>query len=117
MSKRPWGTIEKPPFALGYQKLEAEDIDSVVERLSQPRKTPNNPNTAKNRKKAEVERILDKEGIQAMVARLANKQENLPKTPDRSRTGPHKKEWGNVLNSYAWHGKNYQAIICGEESP
>ncbi|XP_028518877.1 uncharacterized protein LOC110251927 [Exaiptasia diaphana] len=115
MAKRPWGTIEKPSFGLGYQKADAELIESVVERLSQPKKTQRN--SAKSRKRPDVERVLDKDGVQAMVARLANKQENLPKTPDRSRTGEHKKEWGNVLNSYAWHGKNYQAIICGEESP
>lgn len=115
MAKRPWGTIEKPPFGLGYQKADAELIESVVERLSQPKKSQRN--SARNRKRPDVERVLDKDGVQAMVARLANKQENLPKTPDRSRTGEYKKEWGNVLNSYAWHGKNYQAIICGEESP
>lgn len=117
MATRPWGTIEKPPFELGYQKLDAEEIESVVERLSTPKKVSSNRNSAKNRKRTEVERVLDKDGVQAMVARLANKQDNLPKTPDRSRTGPHRNEWGNVLNSYAWHGKNYQAIMCGEESP
>jgi hypothetical protein len=115
--RRPWGTIEKPPFGLGYQKLDAEEVENVVERLSQAKKPSSRGNSSKSRKKPEVERDMDKSGIQTMVARLANKEETVPKTPDRARTGLHKKEWGNVLNSYAWHGKNYQAIMCGEESP
>lgn len=113
--RRPWGTIEKPSFGLGYQKLNSEEVDNAVERLSQPKKPSRGGNL--NRKKPEVERDLNKDGIQTMVARLSKKEETVPKTPDRARTGLHKKEWGNVLNSYAWHGKNYQAILCGEESP
>ncbi|EDO42141.1 predicted protein [Nematostella vectensis] len=61
---RPWGTIEKPPFELGHQKLSADEVESVVDRLSQLKKPSSAVN--KKRRKVEIERNLDKEGINAM---------------------------------------------------
>ena len=34
-SRQPWGTILKPDFGLGHQKLEEFQVSQMVERLSQ----------------------------------------------------------------------------------
>lgn len=115
MTSQPWGTITKPPFELGYQMLNEEEIDSMVERLSRPKTAPKED---KKRPRPAIEkRELSKDDINTMVARLAHKETNLEKTPDIQRVHRYKKEWGAVLNSYAWNGCNHQAILCGEESP
>ena len=115
MTTQPWGTITKPPFELGYQKLNEDEIDSMVERLSRPKTAPKQE---KKRPRPAIEkRELKKEEIKEVVARLAHKETNLPRTPDIRRVHRYKKEWGVVLNSYAWNGCNHQAILCGEESP
>lgn len=114
VTNQPWGTITKPSFELGYQKLSEDEIDNVVERLSKARQ----PSAQTKRTRPAIEkRELSKDDIYAMVARLANKETNAVKTPDRQRIHPFKKEWGVCLNSYAWNGKNHQAILCGEDSP
>ena len=115
MTLQPWGTITKPPFELGYQKLHAEEIENIVERLSRPKTTPAQ---GKRRPRPAIEkRQLSKDEINAMVARLADRETNFAKTPDTQRIHRFKKEWGASLNSYAWNGCNHQAILCGEESP
>ena len=115
MTSQPWGTITKPPFELGYQKLETEEIENMVERLSRPKTTQGQE---KKRPRPAIEkRHLSKEEINAMVARLSDKETSFVKTPDTRRVHPFKKEWGAVLNSYAWNGRNHKAILCGEESP
>ena len=115
MTTQPWGTITKPPFELGYQKLNEDEIDSMVERLSRPKTAPKQE---KKRPRPAIEkRELSKEQINEVVARLAHKETNLERTPDIQRVHRYKKEWGVVLNSYAWNGRNHQAILCGEESP
>ena len=115
MARQPWGTITKPPFQLGFQKLAADDVDSMVERLTKPKAVLK---PEKKRRRPEIEkRNLSKQEIDEVVARLAHKETNLEKTPDTRRVHPFKKEWGVVLNSYAWNGCNHQAILCGEESP
>ena len=114
-TRQAWGTITKPPFELGYQKLDCDEIETMVERLSRPRTTPRQD---KKRPRPAIEkRALSKDDINAMVARLAHKETNFEKTPDTRRVHQYKKEWGAVLNSYAWNGCNHQAILCGEESP
>ena len=35
-SKQKWGTILKPNFGMGYQKMNSYEIDQTVERLAQP---------------------------------------------------------------------------------
>lgn len=115
MTTQPWGTITKPPFELGYQKLNEDEIDSMVERLSRPKTAPKQE---KKRQRPAIEkRELSKDEINEVVARLAHKETNLERTPDIQRVHRYKKEWGVVLNSYAWNGCNHQAILCGEESP
>lgn len=115
MTSQPWGTITKPPFELGYQKLDNEEIDNMVERLTRPKTTP--AQEKKRSRPAIEKRQLSQEEISTMVARLADKETNVDKTPDTRRVHRYKKEWGAVLNSYAWNGRNHQAILCGEESP
>ena len=60
-SKQPWGTILKPEFGMGHQKMNEYEIDQTVERLAQlPEKRERvyeKPRCAK----------LDKEGINSMV--------------------------------------------------
>ena len=105
----------KPPFELGYQKLSVDEVEDISTRLYSSR--PKTSHKKINRQVVIEKRQLSKEEIEAMVKRLSDKETSVPFTPDRNRTGLHKSAWGNVLNSYAWHGKNFQAIICGEESP
>lgn len=112
---QPWGTITKAPFDLGYQKLSIDEIEEISSRLNSSK--PKTVQKTINRKVEIEKRTLGKDEIKEMIDRLSNKEATVSKTPDRDRTGMHKKEWGNVLNSYAWHGKNFQAILCGEESP
>lgn len=115
MTLQLWGTITKPPFELGYQKLSEEEIESMVERLSRPKTTPQE---SKRRPRPAIEkRELSGNDVSAMVARLAHKETNFEKTPDTQRVHRFKNEWGAALNSYAWNGCNHQAILCGEESP
>lgn len=115
MTSQPWGTITRPPFELGFQKLDAGEIEKVVDRLSRPKTTPVE---GKRRSRPAIEkRQLSKEEINTVVARLADKEANFAKTPDTRRINRFKKEWGAALNSYAWNGCNHQAILCGEESP
>ncbi|KAJ7380326.1 hypothetical protein OS493_011049 [Desmophyllum pertusum] len=115
MTSQPWGTITKPPFELGYQNLDEDEIESMVERLSRPKTAPKQE---KKRPRPAIEkRELSKSEISEAVARLAHKETNREKTPDIQRVHRFKKEWGVVLNSYAWNGCNHQAILCGEESP
>lgn len=115
MTSQPWGTITRPPFELGFQKLDAEEIEKVVDRLSRPKTTPVE---GKRRSRPAIEkRQLSKEEINTVVARLADKEANFAKTPDTRRINRFKKEWGAALNSYAWNGCNHRAILCGEESP
>lgn len=114
-TNQPWGTIVKPPFELGYQKLGADEVEDISTRLYNAR--PKTANKSVNRQVMIEKRKLDKEGITEMVNRLSNKEITVSQTPDANRTGLHKEEWGNVVNSYAWNGKNFQAILCGEESP
>ena len=35
-SKQKWGTILKPNFGLGYQKMNSYEIDQTVDRLAKP---------------------------------------------------------------------------------
>lgn len=113
---KPWGTIEKSRLRLGHQKLSPEQIDEMVDRLSTPK---NYSETNKKKRSAQTDKRprLDKERTDAMLERLANKEENRRRTPDTMRICSHKKVWGAVLNSYAWNGLNHQAILCNEESP
>ncbi|KAF6038690.1 hypothetical protein EB796_003019 [Bugula neritina] len=98
-SKQPWGTILKPSFGLGYQKMTKYEVDQSVSRLHV------------NKKYREREyhrhegRPLSSTQINDMVGRLM--QNSLEKTPDTNRTQQNSiyREMGPV-NSYAWKGYN-----------
>ncbi|KAK3583566.1 hypothetical protein CHS0354_026156, partial [Potamilus streckersoni] len=58
-SKLPWGTILKPEFGLGHQKMTEYEIDQTVERL----------NTVKQPKEREYPRngpVLDQDALDEM---------------------------------------------------
>lgn len=80
--------------SLGQQKLPPEKVDAVVERLNVVKKygelTPLKSTTT-----------LSKEEIEDMVNRLADKEKNVQKTPDRDRTGACKQM--GIVNTYAWN--------------
>lgn len=109
--------MEKTRLQLGHQKLSADVIEAMVNRLSAPKKSPDNSAKAKSKRSSEKRTRLTKEQTDAMLERIANKDSNRSKTPDTRRVCQHKKVWGSVLNSYAWNGLNHQAILCGEDSP
>lgn len=59
-SKLPWGTILKPDFGLGYQKMTEYEIDQTVNRLS---KSP----PPKERPYTRVGKKMDEDEIREMV--------------------------------------------------
>lgn len=107
--------MEKTGLHLGYQKLSAESIEAMVNRLSSPKKYSDS--STKKKRNSEKQQRLSKEQTDALLERIANKDSNRTKTPDTRRVCRHQKVWGSVLNSYAWNGLNHQAILCGEDSP
>jgi len=112
---QPWGTITKPTDRFfGHQMLSANEVEDISERLYSTK-----IGASKDaRKKALVEkRTLSKSQVNALLERIATKEETFSRTPDKNRTSPHKKVWGPILNSYPWNGQNHKAILCGEESP
>lgn len=115
MGGKPWGTMEKSRLQLGHQKLSSDAIDEMVNRLSSPKKYSDS--STKKKRSADKRPRLTKEQTDALLERIANKESNRSKTPDTRRVCQHKKLFGTVLNSYAWNGLNYPAILCGEESP
>jgi hypothetical protein len=58
--KLPWGTILKPEFGLGYQKMNEYEIDQTVNRLSQ---LP----APKTRPYSRVGKQMDQDEINEMV--------------------------------------------------
>ncbi|XP_045216605.2 uncharacterized protein LOC123566507 [Mercenaria mercenaria] len=97
-TKLPWGTIIKPVFGLGYQKMNEYEIDQTVNRLSQlPER--------KSRPYSRVGKTMDKDEINEMLERLTKvKKEKIPDHDRRFMTSPYR-EMG-VVNSYAWKGYN-----------
>ena len=59
-SKQPWGTILKPEFGLGYQKMKDYEIDQTVNRLYY---VP----APKSRNYARVGKKMNSDEIQEMV--------------------------------------------------
>lgn len=59
-SKLPWGTILKPEFGLGYQKMTEYEIDQTVHRLSKSPEPKQRPYTRMGKR-------LDPDGISEMV--------------------------------------------------
>ena len=68
---------------IGYQKLPREDVTKIVERLNVNKSY--NPNPAPPVKKDEKQ--LSQEDVTYLLARIADTERNLEKTPERQRIG------------------------------
>ncbi|XP_065181543.1 uncharacterized protein LOC135812151 [Sycon ciliatum] len=96
-----WGTVLKPDSGLGYQKMTAEEVDAISERLHQPitraAEKEIDQTTVKGGQK------LPAEEVEALVDRL--KQTSPGKAVcDSNRTGGMKES--GVMNTFAWKGWN-----------
>ena len=106
MAKRDWGTITKPEgMELGYQKVEEEEVERIVDRLYKPDwqkkyepKVPTKRPLSKMEKKE-----MNEDEIDDMVTRLTRKAEQ--KVPDRKRTGAMEQQ--GICNTYMWKGWDY----------
>ncbi|KAK3097034.1 hypothetical protein FSP39_005769 [Pinctada imbricata] len=96
--KQPWGTIVKPNFPLGQQKLDDEEIDDIVKRLY---KIP----SSKERIYKRPGKAMDDDEIKSMLDRLTKvDKEKIPES-DRRVTSSVLKPTG-VVTSFAWKGYN-----------
>ncbi|KAL8560937.1 hypothetical protein ACOMHN_019921 [Nucella lapillus] len=99
-SKQPWGTILKPEFGLGYQKMTNYEIDQTVSRLY-PQPSPREESSHNDRDL----KTLSKDKFDAMMERLTAVEKE--KIPDRDRrvNSSIYRDMG-VVSSYAWKGYN-----------
>ncbi|XP_046552032.1 uncharacterized protein LOC124261727 [Haliotis rubra] len=95
-SKLPWGTILKPNFGLGHQKLSEEEIEAVVARLNQV-------SDSKEPSYVRPNKDMSQEEINGMLERLTKCKE-IPDS-DRRVVKSIYKDMG-VVASYAWKGFN-----------
>ncbi|KAK7503673.1 hypothetical protein BaRGS_00005212 [Batillaria attramentaria] len=97
-SKQPWGTILKPEFGLGYQKMTEYEIDQTVNRLytlpSPRERTYDRPN-----------KQMSQEEVDAMLERLTRADKEKIPDSDRRITSSMYRDMG-VVHSYAWKGYN-----------
>lgn len=77
------------------KKLPKEQVNAVVNRLHVVNKQEQSSDTQEKRSR------MSKEEIDDMVERLADKDKNLLKTPERDRTGALSES--GVVNTYAWN--------------
>ncbi|KAH3841366.1 uncharacterized protein LOC127879645 [Dreissena polymorpha] len=97
-SKLPWGTILKPVFGLGYQKMTEYEIEQTVNRLN---KLP----APKERPVVRVGKKMENEEIEEMIQRLTTfKKEKIPDADRRMTSSPYRPM--GVVSSYAWQGYN-----------
>lgn len=80
-------------LSLGHKKVSAAEVEEIVDRLNVVKKTEERSLPTSGSK-------ITKEEIGQMVDRLADKERNLEKTPERNRTGADKKM--GIVNTYAW---------------
>ncbi|KAK7115832.1 uncharacterized protein [Littorina saxatilis] len=97
-SKQPWGTILKPEFGLGYQKMTGYEIDQTVNRLYY---VPSPKEMSYDRERKEIPR--DK--FDAMMERLTVADKEKIPDSDRRVNSSMYREMG-VVSSYAWKGYN-----------
>ncbi|XP_062616485.1 uncharacterized protein LOC134278183 [Saccostrea cucullata] len=95
---QPWGTILKPEYGLGHQKMTDYEIDQTVDRLY---KIP-----------ATKERVYERPGKKMTEEEITEMLQRLTKAPvekipdsDRRVTKSTYSEMG-VVSSYAWKGYN-----------
>ncbi|XP_012946358.1 uncharacterized protein LOC106013957 [Aplysia californica] len=97
-SKQPWGTILKPEFGLGYQKMTDYEIDQTVQRL-------NTVPVPKERAYTRPNKKMSAEEIEAMLERLTKAEKEKIPDSDRRIVASIYKDMG-VVSSYAWQGYN-----------
>ncbi|KAL5003968.1 hypothetical protein ScPMuIL_017424 [Solemya velum] len=93
-TKMPWGTILKPTFGLGHQKMSEDVIEEAVTRL----------NKVKPLREREYPRPgiqLDREQTQEMLIRLT-KVKRVPDSDRRVKSSIYNPM--GVVRSYAWQG-------------
>ncbi|CAL1530172.1 unnamed protein product [Lymnaea stagnalis] len=97
-SKQPWGTILKPEFGLGYQKMTEYEIEQTISRLS----TLPPPKQAVDERR---EKKMSQAEIQTMMDRLTKADKTKIPESDRRVVAS---AYGNmgVVCSYAWRGYN-----------
>ncbi|RUS90088.1 hypothetical protein EGW08_002130 [Elysia chlorotica] len=96
--KQPWGTILKPEFGMGYQKMTEYEIEQTVSRL----------NTIPPPKEQVYHRPnpkMTQEEIDAMLDRLTQNDKSKIPDSDRRVISSSYREMG-VVSSYAWKGYN-----------
>lgn len=81
-------------LSLGHQKVSASEVEEIVDRLNVVKKTEERSLPTSGPK-------ITKDEIDQMVERLADKDRNLEKTPERNRTGADKQM--GIVNTYAWN--------------
>lgn len=81
-------------LSLGHKKLPADQVEAIVERLNVVKKH-------EERTGPDTTVTMTKEEISQMVDRLADKDKNFEKTPERDRTGACKQM--GIVNTYAWN--------------
>ncbi|CAH1797015.1 unnamed protein product [Owenia fusiformis] len=94
-SKQPWGTVIKPEYGLGYQKMTAYEVSQTVDRLSQKRPQGEPILITVPQKE------MKKSDQVAMIERL-NTNEKTPDTKRTMRDSSYKNM--GVVSSYAWKG-------------
>jgi hypothetical protein len=80
-------------MSLGHKKASPEEVEAIVERLYVVKKKDEAMIPSKSPQ-------MSREEIAQMVERLADKERNLEKTPERNRTGADRQM--GVVNTYAW---------------
>jgi len=96
--KMPWGTILKPEFGLGYQRMTEYEIDQTVSRLNKTKEF-------KERQYQRAGKNMEDEEITDMLQRLTTApKEKIPDSDRRLTSSPYRQM--GVVSSYAWKGYN-----------
>ncbi|XP_041363193.1 uncharacterized protein LOC121378893 [Gigantopelta aegis] len=97
-SKQNWGTIIKPEFGLGYQRLTNYEIQQTVERLYKVK-------TEDGRTYDQPSKSMSEKEILQMLERLTKEKKDRIPDSDRRVTSSIYRDMG-VVASYAWKGYN-----------
>ncbi|KAL8616636.1 hypothetical protein ACOMHN_031618 [Nucella lapillus] len=116
-SKQPWGTVLKPDFGLGHQRLPEDQIDQAVQRLHTT-STQASSSSSSSSSRGGLQSLLQaaaittrvkkmsQDDIDAMLERLTKVQrEKIPDSDRRLQSSIYKDM--EVVSSYAWQGYNY----------
>ncbi|GFO38093.1 protein cepu-1 [Plakobranchus ocellatus] len=96
--KLPWGTILKPEFGMGYQKMTEYEIEQAVNRL-------NSLPAPKEQVYHRPNPKMSQDEIDAMLERLTQMDKSKVRDSDRRVVSSSYREMG-VVSSYAWIGYN-----------